>query len=114
MEKIRRRLKEESAARKVRSGRLKREGPPTIALVGYTNAGKTTILNALSGEGRSTADRLFETLEITTRLVAGGNPYDGPATDVGGGSAPVRTGTARPDFVLTDTVGFIRKRSEEH
>ncbi|HEX2098818.1 MAG TPA: GTPase HflX [Rubrobacteraceae bacterium] len=96
MEKIRERLEEEKDARKVQGARLKKEGPPSVALVGYTNAGKTTILNALSGEARSTADRLFETLETTTRLVAGaasGNGKDG----------------AYPDFVLTDTVGFIRK-----
>jgi GTP-binding protein HflX len=75
---------------------LKKGGPPTVALVGYTNAGKTTILNALSGASRSTKDRLFETLETTTRLVEGGtttNSHDG----------------VRPDFVVTDTVGFIRK-----
>ncbi len=75
---------------------MKNEGPPTVALVGYTNAGKTTILNALSGASRSTKDRLFETLETTTRLVEGGgttNGHDG----------------ALPDFVVTDTVGFIRK-----
>ncbi|MDQ3637605.1 MAG: GTPase HflX [Actinomycetota bacterium] len=105
---IRERLVEEEAARRVRGARLKKEGPPRVALVGYTNAGKTTILNALSGEGRSTADRLFETLETTTRLVAGtgGNHPNGPAADVG---LPSQTGRARPDFVLTDTVGFIRK-----
>lgn len=96
MERIRRRLEEEKAARKVRGARLKREGPPSVALVGYTNAGKTTILNALSGENRSTADRLFETLETTTRVVSGGTMRNG-----GNGG--------RPDFVLTDTVGFIRK-----
>jgi GTP-binding protein HflX len=93
---INRKLEDESAARAVRGARLKKEGPPTVALVGYTNAGKTTILNALSGAGRSTRDRLFETLETTTRLVEGGNK-DG------------RDGAARPDFVVTDTVGFIRK-----
>jgi GTPase len=111
MERIRERLAEEEAARRVRGARLKKEGPPSVALVGYTNAGKTTILNALSGEGRSTADRLFETLETTTRLVAGtgGNHASRPFTDVGGGSPPTQTGNARPDFVLTDTVGFIRK-----
>jgi GTPase len=96
METINRKLGEEEAARAVRGTRLKKEGPPTVALVGYTNAGKTTILNALSGAGRSTKDRLFETLETTTRLVGGGR--------VNGG----RSG-ARPDFVVTDTVGFIRK-----
>ncbi len=102
MERIRKRLAEEKAARQVRSARLKKEGPPSVALVGYTNAGKTTILNALSGEARSTADRLFETLEITTRLVknsgVGHTRPNGPDGAV-----------ARPDFVLTDTVGFIRK-----
>ena len=95
METINRKLKEEEAARAVRGTRLKKEGPPTVALVGYTNAGKTTILNALSGARRSTKDRLFETVETTTRLVEGGsgNGHNG----------------ARPDFVVTDTVGFIRK-----
>jgi GTP-binding protein HflX len=95
METINRKLEEEEAARAVRGMRLKKEGPPTVALVGYTNAGKTTILNALSGVGRSTKDRLFETLETTTRLVErrSYNGHDG----------------VRPDFVVTDTVGFIRK-----
>jgi GTP-binding protein HflX len=94
METINRRLKEVEAARSVRGARLKKGGPPTVALVGYTNAGKTTILNALSGASRSTKDRLFETLETTTRLVKGTtNGHD----------------RARPDFIVTDTVGFIRK-----
>jgi GTPase len=94
METINRKMEVERAARAVRGTRLKKEGPPTVALVGYTNAGKTTVLNALSGAGRSTGDRLFETLETTTRLVEGGG-RDGDG--------------ARPDFVATDTVGFIRK-----
>src|SRR5918998_563429 len=88
MESIRKRLQEEKAAREVRGARLRKEGPPSVALVGYTNAGKTTILNALSGERRSTADRLFETLETTMRLVAGTSSGDG------------KDG-AHPDFVLT-------------
>ena len=93
------RLDEERAARAVR-GRRRREGlgPPSVALVGYTNAGKTTILNALSGARRSTKDRLFETLETTTRLVRDGSQ--------GGGEDGSRS---RPDFVVTDTVGFIQK-----
>src|ERR671914_3090384 len=95
MDTINRKLAEEKAARIVRGARLKKEGPPTVALVGYTNAGKTTILNALSGASRSTKDRLFETLETTTRLVEGGSSNGHNA--------------ARPDFVVTDTVGFIRK-----
>src|SRR5919107_6047463 len=100
MERIRNRLEEEKAARGVRGSRLRKEGPPSVALVGYTNAGKTTILNALSGERRSTADRLFETLETATRLVRG-TPSERNGRHDGA--------VARPDFVLTDTVGFIRK-----
>src|SRR3712207_1242469 len=96
MDTINRKLEDETAARTVRGARLKKEGPPSVVLVGYTNAGKTTILNALSGAGRSTRDRLFETLETTTRLVEGGNKEG-------------RNGGARPGFVVTDTVGFIRK-----
>jgi GTPase len=97
IETINRKLREEKAGREVRGARLKEGGLPTVALVGYTNAGKTTILNALTDAGRSTRDRLFETLETTTRLVEGGarNGSDGAG--------------ARPDFVVTDTVGFIRK-----
>jgi GTPase len=93
---INRKLKDEKAGRAVRNARLREAGPPTVALVGYTNAGKTTILNALSGARRSTKDRLFETLQTTTRLVEGGNNNG-------------RDGAVRPDFVVTDTVGFIRK-----
>jgi GTP-binding protein HflX len=93
---INRKLRREKTSREVRGARLREGTTPTVALVGYTNAGKTTILNALSGAGRSTKDRLFETLETTTRLVEGsatGNGAEG----------------AHPDFVVTDTVGFIRK-----
>ncbi|MBA3426683.1 MAG: GTPase HflX [Rubrobacter sp.] len=92
---IRRKLEEEKAARELRGARLKEGYTPTVALVGYTNAGKTTILNALSGTSRSTKDWLFETLETTTRLV------DGKSAN--------GKGSSRPDFVVTDTVGFIRK-----
>lgn len=91
---INRRLRREKTAREVRGARLKESATPTVALVGYTNAGKTTILNALSSAGRSTKDRLFETLETTTRVVEG----------TGEGSE-----AAHPDFAVTDTVGFIRK-----
>jgi GTPase len=93
---INRKLKDEESGRAVRGTRLRESGTPTVALVGYTNAGKTTILNALSGASRSTRDWLFETLETTTRLVEGS-------------SANGADGAARPDFVVTDTVGFIRK-----
>jgi len=103
MEKLRKRLAEERVARKTQGARLKKEGTPSVALVGYTNAGKTTILNALSGEHRSTADRLFETLETTSRIVKSTIPADNDSGRDRNGAV------ARPDFVLTDTVGFIRK-----
>jgi GTP-binding protein HflX len=63
-------------------------GLPVVALVGYTNAGKTTLLNRLAGAAGQTADRLFVTLDPAARLV----------------NAP-----GWPPFLLTDTVGFIRK-----
>jgi len=63
-------------------------GLPVVALVGYTNAGKTTLLNRLSGAAGTTADRLFVTLDPAARLVAG---------------------SGRAPFILTDTVGFIQK-----
>jgi GTPase len=96
IETINRKLRREKTGREVRGARLREGTTPTVALVGYTNAGKTTILNALSGVGRSTKDRLFETLETTTRVVEGSAAGNGAAG-------------ARPDFVVTDTVGFIRK-----
>ena len=94
MEKITARLKQARASRGVRGAKRREGGPPSVALVGYTNSGKTTMLNALSGAGRSTADRLFETLETTTRLVE---------------SSGVDGSESRPSFVVTDTVGFISK-----
>lgn len=108
IETINRRLEEERAARAVRGARLRESGPPTVALVGYTNAGKTTLLNALSGAGRSTRDRLFETLDTTTRLVEGRRDTR-PDSPGGDGYDSDGRGGAAPDFVVTDTVGFIRK-----
>lgn len=65
-----------------------RSGVPVIALVGYTNAGKSTLLNALSGSDVYVADQLFATLDPTTRRVE------------------LTSGRA---IVATDTVGFIQK-----
>ena len=90
--KVRRELERVQVHRRLqREGRRKR-GAPVVALVGYTNAGKTTLLNRLSGAHLTAADRLFVTLDPAARLVA----PDGH----------------RP-FILTDTVGFIRKLPHE-
>ena len=74
-----------------REGR-RRAGMPIVALVGYTNAGKTTLLNRLTGSRLTAADQLFVTLDPAARLV------EPPGQ--------------RP-FILTDTVGFIRKLPHE-
>lgn len=85
-------LEEElSAVRKVRSTqRRKREknSMPVVALVGYTNAGKSTLLNCMTGENIPANDRLFDTLDTTTRRLRLNE-----TTEV----------------LLSDTVGFIRK-----
>jgi GTPase len=83
---LRRRL--EGVADHRANQRLGRRMLPSAALVGYTNAGKSSLLSALSGDALFVEDRLFATLDTVTREV-----------DVGGGYR-VR---------LTDTVGFIRK-----
>jgi len=65
-----------------------RAGQPVIALVGYTNAGKSTLLNALTGADAFAEDKLFATLDTTTRK-----------TTLEGGT----------EVLFTDTVGFINK-----
>jgi GTPase len=87
MSKLRREIKDMKKIRDTqRSGRV-RNAVPSVAIVGYTNAGKSSLLNALTGAGVLVQNALFATLEPTTRR---GQFDDG-----------------RP-FVLTDTVGFVR------
>jgi len=88
IEKIRGELGRVRVHRRLLRDRRKAAGVPVIALVGYTNAGKTTLLNHLTGAEHTAADRLFVTLDPAARVV----------------SRP-----SRAPFILTDTVGFIRK-----
>ena len=83
---LQRRIARVASQRDLRRQRRRKEGIPTVAIVGYTNAGKSSLFNTLVGEHAYTADQLFATLDPTMRRL-----------DV-------------PDFgsvILSDTVGFI-------
>jgi GTP-binding protein HflX len=84
---LRRRLERMERNRAVMRAERSRAEMPTVALAGYTNAGKSTLLNALTGAGVGVGERLFHTLDPTTRAFT----HDGRR------------------YLLTDTVGFIRK-----
>ncbi len=81
-------LKEIETHRELLRGQRRKKGTPVVSLVGYTNAGKSTLLNYLSNAGVLAEDKLFATLDTTTRKV-----------ELPGGS----------EILLTDTVGFIQK-----
>ena len=85
---VRERLEQVRVRRGLSRRARSRSGIPVVALVGYTNAGKSTLFNRLTGAGVAAEDRLFATLDPTLRRL-----------ELGGGDA----------VVLADTVGFIRE-----
>ncbi len=81
-------LEQVRQVRSVQRERRMKNSVPVVAIVGYTNAGKSTLLNRLTGAGISANNRLFDTLDTTSRQL---------------------TVSDNLDVILTDTVGFIAK-----
>jgi GTP-binding protein HflX len=84
---LKRKLRHVGSSRGVMRAERERAALPAVALAGYTNAGKSTLLGALTATEASVRDRLFHTLDPTTRVAR----------------------IQGRDYLLTDTVGFIRK-----
>ena len=88
IDKLKEELEEVRRVRSTQRQRRMKNEIPVVAIVGYTNAGKSTLLNAITGAGIPANNRLFDTLDTTTRQL---------------------TVSDTLDVVISDTVGFIRK-----
>ena len=88
IDKLKEELEEVRRVRGTQRQRRMKNEIPVVAIVGYTNAGKSTLLNALTGAGIPANNRLFDTLDTTSRLL---------------------TVSDTLEVVISDTVGFIRK-----
>ena len=88
IDKLKEELQEVRRVRATQRQRRQKNEIPVVAIVGYTNAGKSTLLNTITGAGIPANNRLFDTLDTTTRLL---------------------TVSDTLDVVISDTVGFIRK-----
>ena len=88
IDKLKEELEEVRRVRATQRQRRRKNEIPVVAIVGYTNAGKSTLLNAITGADIPANNRLFDTLDTTTRLL---------------------TVSDTLDVVISDTVGFIRK-----
>ena len=88
IDKLREDLEEVRRVRGTQRERRRKNEVPVVAIVGYTNAGKSTLLNRLTGAGIPANNRLFDTLDTTSRLLSVSDTLD---------------------VVISDTVGFIRK-----
>ena len=88
IDKLKEELEEVRRVRGTQRQRRMKNEIPVVAIVGYTNAGKSTLLNENNGAGKQTNNRLFDTLDTTSRLL---------------------TVSDNLDVILSDTVGFIAK-----